>query len=42
MMGFFRSLAGKVKLELTSADKETALRLIGETGIEMSNVVSCG
>ena len=34
-MGFFRSLAGSVRLELTSADKESALRDIGELGIEI-------
>ena len=37
-MGFFRSLVGTVRLELTSADKEAALRDISNSGIEITDV----
>lgn len=37
-MGFFRSLAGSVRVELTSADKETVLCEISDSGIEVMDV----
>ncbi len=37
-MGFFRSLAGAVSAELTSADPACALRLIQQSGIELRDV----
>lgn len=40
-MGFFRSLVGTVRLELTSADKEAALRDISSSGIEITDVENC-
>ena len=39
-MGLFRSMAGVVRLELTSADKEAALRQISAYGIEIEEVVN--
>ena len=41
-MGFFRSLSGMVRMELTSADKEASLREIGEAGIEILMVENRG
>lgn len=41
-MGFFRSLAGMIRLELTSADKEAALRRMSEAGIEIIGAENCG
>ncbi len=37
-MGFFRSLAGSVSVELTSADPSYALRLIQQSGMEVRDV----
>ncbi len=37
-MGFFRSLAGSVSVELTSADPSYALRLIQQSGMELRDV----
>ena len=39
-MGFFGSLAGFVRLELISADKETALRDISNAGIAIKDAES--
>lgn len=41
MMGFFRSLSGMVRLELTSADKEAALSEISAAGMEILSVENC-
>ena len=41
-MGFFRSLAGIVRLELTSAEKYATLRQISDAGIEVTSVETCG
>ena len=41
-MGLFRSLVGTLRLELTSADKESTLRDISDSGIEITNVENYG
>lgn len=41
-MGIFRSLAGTVRLELTSADVAASLQTMNKLGIRISNVETCG